>query len=789
MSNTVNVGNFSVECFHSPSPIPVGEPIADYQSVILTLVPDEGYVIDAANFGVIAPLPGYVSSVVFSQSEQNPDNITCLVTLTPGAVMPDSDINIDLCISGRAEFVSYCVSGTVVWNKIAHVTPITLNSPYSLCGSYEQVSNVFTQAISADAGFYFEEAPTIQLSSGNINDYAVSTENVLDSSGNIITTIFTVNYTFPNQNVTNDLWTINGVAQIIYVPTIEISNYTVSTAAFPSQGGLRYYTIFGDDGANWTLTAVGTNGINNILSIDGSTYVNTLTGVLGANGLQEVLVFVPSSSIPQSFDLTISGDLSSPFIQPITVTIAQLANITITYATTSPLGYLVTPGSYTKTGFSYASFLAPNRPTTSINWIVDSNDPATVLIKKPNVQYYDYIQNNDFLTVVFTTSGTGFTHPIPPLGAGVDPLLLPSVVGWNFIGETNYGSSIEVTSIDYVLNTITFNTSITVIANQTETIGNNKSNNVQFDLSVQTSGNGVSIFGSAAVNNFGFANNTFLFLVDELVKEVSLPTIVTTGVSNETGTEADSGGENITDGGGTISSKGIQWSEFADFSTVLGANNEGTGTADFSSTITGLTAGNTYYVRAYAQNEAGIGYGQVIGFVSNITIPCSSTSNSGNAGITDLNINLDSGGGLVALLFNPAGVPDKMEIIHGGPDGTKVATSGFDNGTDGNSGPFDNVYGTETSNTIPTSANVANIDQFIGTNKGVCPTRETQFTTETGYVAAMGTYQQIVWWNYTAADWQNEPNVTIRVTGSTNTGWSFLRLCCPDGNCTPEPTP
>ena len=68
MSNTVNVGNFSVECFHSPSPVPVGEPIADYQNVILTLVPDEGYVIDAANFGVIAPLPDYVSSVTFSQS-------------------------------------------------------------------------------------------------------------------------------------------------------------------------------------------------------------------------------------------------------------------------------------------------------------------------------------------------------------------------------------------------------------------------------------------------------------------------------------------------------------------------------------------------------------------------------------------------------------------------------------------------------------------------------------------------------------------------------------------------
>jgi len=626
MSNTVNVGNFSVECFHSPTPVVEGEPVSDYENSYLELIPDAGYVIDANNFSAITPLPDYVSSVTFFQSTQNVNNVICEVQLIPGTVMPTGGIDINLCIAGSSATENYCVEGTVSYSRVANVVPATLNETYSLCGSFKETENVFTQSVSATPGYYFATQPTISLIAGNSDRYTVTSSNVLDVDGNIVNTVFTVNYTFIDQDITGDAWEIEAVAKIIYVPTIEISNYNVSTAAFPSQGGFRYYTIFGDEGANWTLTAVGTNGINNILSIDGSTYVNTLTGVLGANGLQEVLVFVPSSSIPQSFDLTISGDLSSPFIQPITVTIAQLANIIITYATTSPLGYLVTPGSYTKTGFSYASFLAPNRPTTSINWIVDSNDPATVLIKKPNVQYYDYIQNNDFSTIVFTTSGTGFTHPIPPLAAGVDPLLLPSVVGWNFIGETNYGSSIEVTSIDYVLNTITFNTSITVIANQTETIGNNKSNNVQFDLSIQTSGNGVSIFGSAAVNNFGFANNTFLFLVDELVKEVSLPTVVTTGVSNKTGATADSGGETITDGNGTISGRGVQWSSLADFSVIDGTTTDGTGTTNYASTITGLTTGNTYYVRAYVINEAGIAYGQVIQFVSSVSFPTISTA-------------------------------------------------------------------------------------------------------------------------------------------------------------------
>jgi len=788
MSNTVNVGNFSVECFHSPTPVVEGEPVSDYENSYLELIPDAGYVIDANNFSAITPLPDYVSSVTFFQSTQNANNVICEVQLIPGTVMPAGGIDINLCIAGSSATDNYCVEGTVSYSRVANVVPATLNETYSLCGSFKETKNVFTQSVLATPGYYFATQPTISLTAGNSDRYTVTSSNVLDVDGNIVNTVFTVNYTFIDQDITGDAWEIEAVAQIIYVPTIEISNYTVSTAAFPSQGGFRYYTIFGDDGANWTLTAVGTNGINNILSIDGSTYVNTLTGVLGANGLQEVLVFVPSSSIPQSFDLTISGDLSSPFIQPTTVTIAQLANIIITYATTSPLGYLVTPGSYTKTGFSYASFLAPNRPTTSINWIVDSNDPATVLIKKPNVQYYDYIQNNDFLTVVFTTSGTGFTHPIPPLPAGVDPLLLPSVVGWNFIGETNYGSSIEVTSIDYVLNTITFNTSITVIANQTETIGNNKSNNVQFDLSVQTSGNGVSIFGSAAVNNFGFANNTFLFLVDELVKEVSLPTVVTTGVSNETGTTADSGGETITDGNGTISGRGVQWSSLADFSVIDGTTTDGTGTTNYASTITGLTVGNTYYVRAYVINEAGIAYGQVIQFVSSISFPCGANIPSGGVGITDINVNLDSAGGLLAFAFNGQGIPDKMEIIHGTATGTKVSTTS--QSANGNSGPFDNTYGTEPNNTIPTNAQAVANAQFVGTaiQNPWTVTRQTEFNTDTGFsvptmtIGAV-TYQQVVWWQYTAADFQTNPIATVRITGTVGTGWDAIRLCCPDGNC------
>ena len=272
---------------------------------------------------------------------------------------------------------------------------------------------------------------------------------------------------------------------------------------------------------------------------------------------------------------------------------------------------------------------------------------------------------------------------------------------------------------------------------------------------------------------------------------VVLPTVATTGVSNETGTAADSGGESITDGGGTISQRGIQWSA-DNFATVISGTAEGPGTADYSSTITGLTAGNTYYVRAFVVNEVGTSYGQVIQFISSVSFPCGAAASSGGPGITDININLDSAGGLVVFGFNAQGVPDKMEIIHGNASGTKVATTSLS--ATGNSGPFDNTYGTETSNTIPSGAQAAANAQFIGTQiqNPWTVTRQTEFNADTAYTinnmqpGGTGTpiYQQLVWWEYTAADYQVNSSATIRITGTLNTAWDAIRFCCPDNNCT-----
>lgn len=159
-------------------------------------------------------------------------------------------------------------------------------------------------------------------------------------------------------------------------------------------------------------------------------------------------------------------------------------------------------------------------------------------------------------------------------------------------------------------------------------------------------------------------------------------------------------------------------------------------------------------------------------------VPCNSVETAGGNGITDNTIALDPGGGVITLLFDPQAVVDKMEIIHGPASGAKVATSGM---TVPNAGTYDNVYGTEPVNTIPTNAQAAATDQFIGTNSGTVPTRVSQYEIETGIpdpITGTG-YQQIVWWVYTTADYQNFSYITVRITGQFGTAWSYERFCSP----------
>jgi hypothetical protein len=101
-----------------------------------------------------------------------------------------------------------------------------------------------------------------------------------------------------------------------------------------------------------------------------------------------------------------------------------------------------------------------------------------------------------------------------------------------------------------------------------------------------------------------------------------VPTIMTTDtITNITATSAISGGEITSEGRTPVIARGVCWSTNQNPTIADNRTTDGTGTGSFTSSITGLTTGTTYYVRAYATNSIGTSYGNGISFEINDYLP------------------------------------------------------------------------------------------------------------------------------------------------------------------------
>ena len=99
--------------------------------------------------------------------------------------------------------------------------------------------------------------------------------------------------------------------------------------------------------------------------------------------------------------------------------------------------------------------------------------------------------------------------------------------------------------------------------------------------------------------------------VKELEIIVNLPTVTTSEVTGVTDNSAICGGTITDNGGGEILAKGVVWSGGKSPTIALDTKtNDGSGVSSFTSQMSNLRTGYTYYVRAYATNEAGTTYGE-----------------------------------------------------------------------------------------------------------------------------------------------------------------------------------
>lgn len=99
----------------------------------------------------------------------------------------------------------------------------------------------------------------------------------------------------------------------------------------------------------------------------------------------------------------------------------------------------------------------------------------------------------------------------------------------------------------------------------------------------------------------------------------TIPVVVTGMVENLTSTTAEASAVVTDDGGSPVTMKGFCWSTSENPSLSDSKTEDGPGSGAYSAIITGLTMNNPCYVRAYAINNEGTGYGDPVIFTARYT--------------------------------------------------------------------------------------------------------------------------------------------------------------------------
>jgi hypothetical protein len=245
------------------------------------------------------------------------------------------------------------------------------------------------------------------------------------------------------------------------------------------------------------------------------------------------------------------------------------------------------------------------------------------------------------------------SHTIDDSGTGIfssdlngltpDTLYYVRAYATNSVG-TAYGNELTFTTLALSLPTVT-TAAVTDLAQTTATSGGN----VPYDGGVTVSAKGVCWSTSpnpTTADNYtvdGIGTGQFVSYLTGLIPETqyyirayatnsvgtaygneltfttltaTAPIVITAAVTNITQTTATSGGTVTSDGGDTVTARGVCWSISSNPTTDDSHTTDGSGTGTFVSNLSGLTLNTLYFIRAYAINNVGTSYGNEENFTT-----------------------------------------------------------------------------------------------------------------------------------------------------------------------------
>ena len=366
----------------------------EFPTAVITIAPNDGYTATVSDFSLDPSFSDpAVQTVVFAQSGLN---VTCTVTFQTNFIMPANNYTIPLCIIGEAKVSLITIEGTFSSTIGSNVTPSSeKNTVYSDSGSFGETDLLFSRTYTAATGYYLKN-PSANIVTGNQANYTVAQTPTYDSNGNLIVYSLNCSYTYPINNVSGDFIDIKVPSDVIFVPAQEITSYVFDTSPVSLGGSQRVLTLFGDEGAVFTILVTDTLG---------NSYNAELNATMDATGTFSTIIVFPDVTGAVSnivYTITLSGDLASPFSQVNPIVLTQYAiNPTISIGGSSSFG-ITGFTTFTRQG---PAFMSPTNTFMTATWPLSVSSPSTI-------SYDGDIEMTDFL----------YTQPL-----GVDTEVVSSV--------------------------------------------------------------------------------------------------------------------------------------------------------------------------------------------------------------------------------------------------------------------------------------------------------------------------------------------------------------------------
>ena len=395
-------------------------------TITLTITPNTGYTVTSTDFSIGDPLPTAFSGVAINQ---NGSNVDVVLTFDITYIMPSSNIDLAIDIDGTAQEIEHSVAGTFLVT-LDGITETTI--AMSASGVYGSKTTLVNYDLTLPPGDYFPDVPklvyTVALGAGML----VIVTPTLDINDNVIAYNYRVNYTFPNESITNQDVTVTAVSDTIYIPTEYIKSYVIDTSNVDLNGAVRTMKIYGDVGATFSLT------IN-----DGTSTTNIETNeVIPAIGYFETVVTIPAATPPLTYTLTLTGDLDPSFVQSNPFTIEQVAQTEVTFTPQSDeLTYTVEPVAVSKS-------FTPNTTcpigNASRNFFITWQWTSASLLyvgRRPNI--------SDFTNTDSSTNGGTIMsfNDFQANGNGTNTITVQIDVDVTYYGSTDVNSVFDVSDV------------------------------------------------------------------------------------------------------------------------------------------------------------------------------------------------------------------------------------------------------------------------------------------------------------------------------------------------------